>query len=132
MGTSSGLLRRMDRFKPPTDAPPETGRVIPSGPELPASDDRGNAPILRRPLPGSTSTESPELASTEAGEGRFVAPSPETVVVASGRRASEIGEEMRLRETLLRAEHDAEIAHLTDRLLHARKAHAAHIERLRA
>jgi len=122
----------MDGIKPTTDAPPEIGPVVPFDPRISVSNDRGDAPALCPPPSGSTGSESSQSASAESGEGRCVAPSPETVVVGSGRRASDVGEEMRAREAVLCAGHAAEIAHLTERLLDARKAHAAHIERLRA
>lgn len=97
------------------------------------------APSAPRPHPswssGATSPGENEPAQPEhaaAAEDHRPAPSPHTVVVASGRRVSKAREQARAQEAALRAEYAAEIARLTRILRETRRAHAAELDRLRA
>lgn len=60
------------------------------------------------------------------------APPPDTVVAADWRRIFAAEEKARAKEAVVRSEHRAEVARLTQALREARLAHQAEIERCRA
>src|SRR3954471_18307215 len=127
----------MTGVTPTADTSPEVEKIVPFvclPTTKPVGEGSGDTSSLLRPSGTSSPTMAREPAKpmfAESNDAHCAAPSPETIVAGSAHRAVQFGEEMRIRETLLRTEHAAEIADLTGRLLHARKAHAAHIEQLR-
>lgn len=112
----------------------EDANSAPPGTHHSCTDDEGDVfPSVSKPPSGASAvpaveTDSPDGTTSSATH--LVAPSPDTVVMAISNRRSRFEVEMRAREAALHEKYAAEIAELNERLLSAKKAHAAAVERL--
>src|SRR5689334_19456814 len=124
----------MDGIAPLTNTSAHSDPGVPIAPLPLVPGDRADASSSQaKPL--DAAAPPPAFAAMQPGEVAVTghsppAPPPETVLVIR-HRSADARDEAQVQEAVLRKEHAAEVARLTEALREAKLAHAGEIERLR-